>query len=165
MDDATKDAVGEGFEVVINLGGGYDTRCLRLEELTKAGYDKNKRALFIWEGVTQYISEEAIGGTLKYIASSQKGNRVAFSYVLKRYLQKPETFPKCEKLIKQVNMSGAKWICGLSQDGMNDYLEDYGLKLIEDVGTEEHRERHLLPIGRDVSVMPIERITLAEVAE
>ena len=33
MDDATKDAVGEGFEVVMNLGG-YDTRCLRFEELT-----------------------------------------------------------------------------------------------------------------------------------
>jgi len=213
MDDVTKDAISKGFEVVINLGGGYDTRCLRLEELakvkyyhidqfeviesfrntmanlpkgvpsnvvfvpidfnhqsleeelTKAGYDKKKRTLFIWEGVTQYISEEAIGGTLKYIASSQKGNRVAFSYVLQAYLENPETFPELKNLIKQVNTAGVKWICGLSREGMNDYLDSYGLQLIEDIGTEEYRERYLLPIGRDDDVMAIERIALAEVAE
>lgn len=44
------------------------------EELSKAGYDKAMKTFFILEGVTQYISEEALSGTLEYIASTKEGS-------------------------------------------------------------------------------------------
>jgi len=211
IDDAIKNAIEDGFEIVVNLGGGYDTRCLRInnmnkleyyhidqpevvdsyretmaglssgipsntrfvpidfnhqsleEELIRAGYDKTKKTLFIWEGVTQYISEEALIGTLNYIASTKQGNRVAFSYVLKDYMTNPESFPKHKNIVKQVNMAGIKWINGLSPEDMSDYLKNYGFNLIEDIGVEDYQDRYLIPIGREMDVMPIERISLAEV--
>jgi len=36
IDDAIRKAVADGFDAVVNLGAGYDTRALRIEELSKA---------------------------------------------------------------------------------------------------------------------------------
>ncbi len=44
------------------------------EELKKAGYDLSSKTLFIWEGVTQYISKEAIDNTINYVAQASTGN-------------------------------------------------------------------------------------------
>ena len=52
------------------------------EELIKAGYDKNKKTLFIWEGVTYYISKEAVKSTLKFVANqSSPGSSIVFDYL------------------------------------------------------------------------------------
>ena len=37
------------------------------EQLYKAGYDKNKKITFLWEGVSLYLSEKVIRNTLKEI--------------------------------------------------------------------------------------------------
>ncbi|GAI44363.1 unnamed protein product, partial [marine sediment metagenome] len=52
------------------------------EELKKAGYTLSSKTLFIWEGVTQYISREAIDNTIKYVAQASTGSRIVFTYVL-----------------------------------------------------------------------------------
>lgn len=211
MDDAVLKAIEDGFDAVVNLGGGYDTRCLRLkgmerieyyhidlpevvdafravmsglpaglssnmhfvpidfnqqsleEVLMKAGFDKTKRTLFIWEGVTQYISEEALSRTFEYISSTCTGSRVVFTYVLESYLANPEMFPKHKNIIKLIEKSGVRWINGLSPETMHVYLKAKGFNLIEDAGAPEYQERYLAPLGRVMDVMPIERVSLAEV--
>jgi len=51
------------------------------EVFFKAGYDKNKKTLFIWEGVVYYITPEAIDTTLHFIkANSPVGSTVCFDY-------------------------------------------------------------------------------------
>jgi methyltransferase (TIGR00027 family) len=50
--------------------------------LTKAGFDPLKRTLFIWEGVTYYLKEEAIGNTLDFIRTHSPSNSsVCFDYM------------------------------------------------------------------------------------
>jgi methyltransferase (TIGR00027 family) len=41
-----------------------------IDRLTEAGFDTKEPALFIWEGVTPYLSEGAVRGTVHRIASS-----------------------------------------------------------------------------------------------
>jgi len=41
-----------------------------IDRLTEAGFDTQKPALFVWEGVTPYLSEGAVRGTVRRIASS-----------------------------------------------------------------------------------------------
>jgi methyltransferase (TIGR00027 family) len=40
-----------------------------LDRLTQAGYDSNAPALFVWEGVTTYLTEAAVRATLRRIAT------------------------------------------------------------------------------------------------
>ena len=48
--------------------------------LLKAGFDLNQPALFIWEGVVPYLTEEAVKDTLRKIASTASGSVLSFDY-------------------------------------------------------------------------------------
>ncbi len=212
MDDVLEAAIANKFDAVVNLGGGYDTKCLRFDfkgleyyhvdqkpvmdnyknimsgleggipahvrfvpidfntqnlgdELVKAGYDKDKRTLFLWEGVTQYITLEAVVGTLEYIASCLKGSQVVFTYVPKSLFTSSESFPEYQKILKLAKRVGEEWITGLESEKISEFIEQCGLALIEDVGNTDYKKRYFEPIGREMAIMPIERIAYAEVKE
>jgi methyltransferase (TIGR00027 family) len=51
------------------------------EVFAKAGYDKHKKTLFLWEGVTMYLEPAAIDTTLRFIkANAPSGSTVCFDY-------------------------------------------------------------------------------------
>jgi methyltransferase (TIGR00027 family) len=52
------------------------------EALKQADFDKNKRTLFIWEGVTYYLPAEAVNETLNSVKlNSPAGSTVCFDYM------------------------------------------------------------------------------------
>ena len=52
------------------------------EALVNSGFDKERRSLFLWEGVTLYLTPEAVMSTLSRIASvSCSGSVLAFDYL------------------------------------------------------------------------------------
>ena len=151
-----------GFDVPANLVFvPIDFNTLTLSQgLEKAGYNPSLKTLFIWEGVTQYITREAVESTLRYISQSKEGSRIVFTYVLQEYIDNPGSFPELEKFYKQIKNL---FINGMDPSTMKDYLEKFGLKLLDDAGAEYYREKYLKPLNRDLDVMKIERIVLAEV--
>jgi methyltransferase (TIGR00027 family) len=58
-----------------------------LSRLVDAGFDANKPALFLWEGVTPYLERAAIEDTLRKIASTAKGSIIAFDYFTTEVLE------------------------------------------------------------------------------
>ena len=134
------------------------------EELKKAGYTLSSKTLFIWEGVTQYISKEAIDNTLKYVAQASTGSRIVFTYVLKSFINGSHIPDGLNSLYKfTLKKKSPLWFCGFDPAEMHEYLSKYSLEIIEDVGHEEYLERYIKPKGRDLTVMEIERTVLAEV--
>jgi len=51
-----------------------------LDKLVKAGFDPRKPAFFLWEGVTYYLSRQAVEGTFRTIATTAPGSVVVFDY-------------------------------------------------------------------------------------
>ncbi len=134
------------------------------EELKKAGYTLSSRTLFIWEGVTQYISKEAVDNTLKYVAQASTGSRIVFTYVLASFIDGSYIPDGLNSLYKfALKKKNPLWFCGFDPAEMREYLSKYSLSLIEDVGHEEYLERYIKPKGRDLTVMEIERTVLAAV--
>jgi methyltransferase (TIGR00027 family) len=134
------------------------------EELKKAGYSLSSTTLFIWEGVTQYISKEAIDNTLQYVAQASTGSKIVFTYVLESFINGSYIPDGLNSLYKtMLKKKNPLWLCGFNPAEMHGYLSKFSLRLIEDVGTEEYLERYIKPKGRDLTVMEIERTVLAEV--
>jgi methyltransferase (TIGR00027 family) len=52
-----------------------------LEKLIQAGFDPRQRTLFLWESVTMYLDRPAVETTLRMIAGTARGSRVAFDYL------------------------------------------------------------------------------------
>ena len=48
--------------------------------LSAAGFAPGERTLFLWEGVTMYLTREAVEDSLRKIASTAQGSVVAFDY-------------------------------------------------------------------------------------
>lgn len=133
FDEIFKNSIENGYNQIVLLGAGYDSRVYRfsnlynniniieldihttqnrkkkylkkanikipdnviltpinfntdsmLEVLEGAGYDKQKKTLFLWEGVTMYLEEESIVQVLDFIKlHSHSQSAIAFDYVKK----------------------------------------------------------------------------------
>jgi methyltransferase (TIGR00027 family) len=49
--------------------------------LASRGHAPTKPTFFIWEAVTQYLSEAGVRSTLDFLAAAAPGSRLAFTYV------------------------------------------------------------------------------------
>jgi methyltransferase (TIGR00027 family) len=58
-----------------------------VERLVAAGFDSGAPAFFVWEGVTMYLSEEAVAATLARISGCHPESVVLFDYVNKNVAQ------------------------------------------------------------------------------
>ena len=122
------------------------------------------RTLFIWEGVTQYLTSEAVSKTLEYVSrSSGNSSGIVFTYVLKGLIEgtdRPEWFGPFLSFAEKV---GSPLQFGLDPQELASYLADRGLKLISDVGAGDYQEMYLKQLGRELNVFEGERAVFAEV--
>jgi methyltransferase (TIGR00027 family) len=75
-----------------------------LAGLIDAGFDRNTPALFLWEGVTPYLSRAAVDATLQRVASTSKGSVVGFDCFTTEVLE--STSPALRMLRASLNASG-----------------------------------------------------------
>jgi len=132
-------------------------------ELRKAGYNLTSKTLFIWEGVTQYISKEANDSTLKYVAQAAPGSKIVFTYILRSFIEGKNIHDGIKTMYKWMVKGFSLWIYGRDPAEIGDYLSKYSLSLIEDIGSEEMKERYMKLVDLGLSVFEIERMALAEI--
>lgn len=135
-----------------------------LDEVTAGkGLDFSKPVFFIWEGVTPYISEEAVGNTLRFISKNSPGSIVVFTYILKSVVKKSSDIEGANDLVKYLEKYGITWHFGLDPSEVAGFLETFNLKLIQDVGAAYYQEKYLKPLGRRLFVSEIERTVCADI--
>ena len=105
--------------------------------------DFSKPTATIWEGVTNYLSEEAVKNTFSFISKFAKNSYVIFTYVHKEILYNPSSFLGGEKLLEDLKELEEHWTFGFIPSELPDYLKQFDIELIEDLGAEEYRERFL----------------------
>jgi methyltransferase (TIGR00027 family) len=140
----------------------FDTQSLEAV-FTGTPFDPASPAIFVWEGVTQYLSEEAVRRTLAFVATSAPGSILVFTYVLKSFIERRSDIPGAEKMMEMVAKRGSPWLFGLEPESVASYLAPFHLRLIADAGHAEHQARYFKPVGRKLVVSEIERIAQATV--
>lgn len=138
----------------------FDTQAL---EAVFAGsaFDPSQPAVFIWEGVTQYISAEAVLKTLAFIGQSAPGSLLIFTYVLKSVIERRSSIDGADKIMDRVSKGNAPWVFGLEPADVPAFLQPFHLKLITDVGSADYQAKYLKPLGRDLVVSEMERVVQA----
>jgi methyltransferase (TIGR00027 family) len=127
-----------------------------------SSFDLSKPAVFIWEGVTQYISAEAVSQTLAFVGRSAPGSLIVFTYVLKSVIERRSNIPGAEHMLDVIEQQ-SPWIFGLEPASIPAFLEPFHLSLITDIGAADYQERYLRPLKRELSVSQVERIAHAAV--
>jgi methyltransferase (TIGR00027 family) len=140
----------------------FDTQTLEAV-FTGTAFDPSQPAVFIWEGVTQYISEDAVRQTLAFVGKSAPGSTILFTYVLKSIIERRSDIPGADRMMDVVAKQ-SPWVFGLEPPGVPDFLKPYHLTLVADVGSADYQEKYLKPVERNLVVFEGERIVQATVS-
>jgi methyltransferase (TIGR00027 family) len=129
------------------------------ERLAGAGFDRAQPTVFVWEGVTNYLTPEAIDSTLAVIHDlGHAGSSILIvTYVDIRALADPSPFPEAGRWVRAVAKAGEPWTFGLHPDEVPDFFTQRGFELRSDVSTldagkpwfeAQHRNEHASALYR-----------------
>lgn len=139
-----KKAFGKVPDYVVYVPIDFNTQNIP-DELKKAGYDRDKKTFFIWEGVTMYISAEAVDSTLTFIAASAPGGSVIFDYMPLGAVQGDfKKYPDARFLSFWVAYRGEPFIFGIPEGESTAYVEQRGLSVVSDLGPKQLEAKYLI---------------------
>jgi methyltransferase (TIGR00027 family) len=99
--------------------------------LAKAGYQPDKKAFFVWEGVSMYLSEDAVRATLRSIASySAPGSSLVMDFAGRAMIEMLDRFPE----LSQHNYTtdwGEPWTFGIPDENEREFFAESGLDVRE----------------------------------
>lgn len=129
------------------------------------GYDPSVPTAFLWEGVTNYLSEEAVDATLRWCARSAAGNTLLFTYINSDVLTSPERYVGADRLQATLAKVDERLTFGMDPDDMGDYLAQRGLDRLWDLGAAEYRQRYFGELARAMVGHEFYRVALARVQQ
>jgi methyltransferase (TIGR00027 family) len=146
------------------------------EQLLTAGFDQTKSTIFTLEGVSQYITKEAVSSTIQELSSITKDARSIFfmSYVDELLNKDPAAcfgkgYPnplKKANLIQNLSAKvGEPWISFYSAEEVESILEGNGYSMKENVTLEDLNSLYFSPVGRvlpENQIFKLEHFIIAE---
>ena len=108
--------------------------------LVGCGFHSSRPAVFLWEGVTQYLTGDAVDAVLRFVATCSPSARLIFTYVHAGMLDGSVEFRAAPRLLRGYAALGEPWIFGLLPGQVAQYLSDRGLSLQHDWSANEYRK-------------------------
>jgi len=107
-----------------------DFKSQSLEDiLLSGGFQPGKKNLFVWEGVTMYLTADAVDQTLRTIHKlSAKGSLVAFDYIYASVLRHEGRYYGERKIESTVAKAGEKWTFGIEEGQIVPFLTSRGFE-------------------------------------
>ena len=129
------------------------------EQLLAAGFDQSKSTVFTLEGVSQYVTKEAVTSTIKELAVLTQGTSSTFfmSYVDKLLDTDPEAcfgkgYPKAAKRAETIKSLSAKvgepWISFYTAEEIEGLLSQNGFSVKENRSLADLNSVYFTPVGR-----------------
>lgn len=101
------------------------------QALLGAGYDRTKKSFFLWEGVTYYLTEETVRGTLRFIKeNSGPGSTVAFDYFYKSAVEGKSRHYGAKQLLASGAKFGEPFLSGIAEGEIEQFLSESGFDIL-----------------------------------
>jgi methyltransferase (TIGR00027 family) len=107
--------------------------------LADASFDSSLPAMFIWEGVTNYLNQDAVDAVLRYIGNCSPDSRIVFTYVHRGVLDGSVQFEGGARIVRDVAGIGEPWTFGFDPVTLPEFLDERNLRIDYDAGAQEYR--------------------------
>jgi methyltransferase (TIGR00027 family) len=148
--------------LVIYVSLDFDRDSLR-DALARASFDPQSRTLFLWEGVTNYLTEDGVNATLEFVGSVADGSKLIFTYVDSEVLRDPQQFDGGERLQRMFRRIEERWTFGLDPTQTSKLLSSHGLLLIDDIDSVTYRAKYMGKSGPHLRGYEFYRVAVADV--
>ena len=146
------------------------------EQLTVAGFDISKATVFTLEGVSQYITKEAVSSTIEELATLIQTTSATFfiSYVDEMLDKDPEAcfgkgYPNAAQRAETIKSLSAKvgepWISFYTAEEIARLLSRNGFSVAENVTLEDLNSLYFTPVGRTLpenQIFKLEHFVIAK---
>ncbi|MGB9521723.1 MAG: SAM-dependent methyltransferase [Anaerolineales bacterium] len=136
-----------------------------LEKLFQYGYQKNQKTLFIWEGVTYYLTKDAVNHTLQFVAQTAgSGSTIIFDYVYTSALHAAHKRGEIVRMQRYGRFTGEMMIFGIEEGKVAEFLSQRGFSQIVNVTSEDLRKLYFRGANQNKPIAPIYAIVHATVS-
>lgn len=105
--------------------------------LLETGYDSRLKTLFIWQGVTMYLTPEAVDATLAFpVKHSAPGSAIVFDYVYEAILDGVQKQSEISSMRRYRFMTGEGLTFGIAENMIESFLKERGFRQVKDVNME-----------------------------
>ncbi|MFX1398180.1 MAG: class I SAM-dependent methyltransferase [Promethearchaeota archaeon] len=112
------------------------------EKMKEAGFQYDKKTLYILEGITMYLNEVGIDMDFKFIAESAgMGSIIVFDYIYQSVLNKQNLYHGEEEIYQTIKKSGEGWTYGIVEGDIENFLQVRDLKLVEHLNYRDLEEK------------------------
>jgi methyltransferase (TIGR00027 family) len=117
--------------------------------LARTDFRRRARTLFIWEGVSSYLSDAAVDATLRRLATlAAPRSQLVFTYLDEATLWGRGEVPGARMAIAAVRHVGEPFRFGFDPAELLAYLDQRGFRLRDDLTSADLAARYLHPLGR-----------------
>jgi methyltransferase (TIGR00027 family) len=129
--------------------------------LAEHGYKSGARTFFVWEGVTQYLTDEAVRATFAYLHGAAPGSRLVFTYVQRDFIE-GTNFYGARSAYRRFRERQQIWKFGIHPDEVAAFIGTYGWQLIEQAGPDYYTRHYIEPAGRNLTASDLEWTAYAQ---
>jgi methyltransferase (TIGR00027 family) len=134
---------GEIPEHVTYVPLDFNTQLLS-KRLLSSSFDPALFSLFIWQGVTMYLSPAAVDATLSLVVqNSAPGSAVVFDYVYQSVLVGLQKHSEISSMRRYRFLTGEALTFGITQGSVQSFLLERGFRLAKDVSTAELKAAYM----------------------
>jgi len=117
-----------------------DFQCQSVQRaLEESGFDATGRSLFLWEGVSNYLTEESVRATLSFLSGLSPGTQLVFTYVDEAVIRDPSAFRGGREVQGTFAKLDEPWTFGIRPDHAGVFFSECGLCLDSDLCAPEYR--------------------------
>lgn len=131
-----------------------------LTALAEHGYHTDYRTFFIFEGVTHYLTADAVGKTLEGLRAAASGSRLVFTYLRRDAVDDTSFATRPPR--RWFRRRRRAWRFGLDPAEAGGFLAAHGWRLVEQVGPDELQKHYIAPAGRTLAASDIAWSAYAE---
>jgi methyltransferase (TIGR00027 family) len=154
--------VGSLPEHVVYVPVEFSTEDLG-QKLRDNGYDNALKTLFIWEGVTLYLTSEAVDDTLAFVANSCEGSSIIFDHIIDSVVDGSYELAAARRWKEYLDRIGEPVTFGISDSDLAERLGRMGFHRVTSVDGDSLRT-YFADLNRGKKVFPFFRVVHATVA-
>lgn len=117
----------------------FNTQTLE-ERLLESGYDPKRKSLFIWQGVSMYLTEQAVEATLAFVVNhSGPGSAIVFDYIYRGVLNGVHKHSEVSGMRRYRFMTGEGLTFGIAEGEIEAFMKRHGFHQVKDANVDDLR--------------------------
>ncbi len=127
-----------------------------LRKMLSAGYDPTQKTLFIWEGVTPYLTADAVDQTLKFVTDySAPESAIVFDYIYSSALTSKEKRAEITRMQRSSRFTGEGLTFGIAEGAIEEFLRARGFGRIVNMTADDLHRRYFTGVNKKRTVASI----------